>query len=238
MRLIVWNCKGAFSRKHALIAGLKPDVLVVPEAGKFDGGLDVLGDAQINSSQWVGENPRKGLGVLSYGEYSVAVHEAYDPRLRWILPLDVRGPIPFTLFAVWTVPDAATRYYAQPLFDTCETYRNLLGSTRVVIAGDFNNNVRFDKPDHPLNFSKLVQTFAGFDLHSLYHLHNGCAHGAEGEPTFFLYHHAAKPYHLDFVFAKPALYSNGFSVAVGAHATWGKVSDHMPMVCSFGPEPR
>ena len=32
MRLTTWNCKGAFARKHAAIASLRPDILVVPEA--------------------------------------------------------------------------------------------------------------------------------------------------------------------------------------------------------------
>src|SRR6185312_11762683 len=219
MRLITWNCKGAFARKHASIVSLKPDVLVLPEAARMTGLEHVLGASPVNSVEWAGDNPLKGLAVISYGEYSLRVHEAYDPRLRWILPLDVDGPIPFTLIAVWAMPDEDTgRLYARCLFDACDTYRTLLESPRVVLAGDFNNNMSFDTPRHPLKFATLLSTLDSFGLRSLYHLDRGCIHGAEPDPTFFLYHRADKQHHIDFVFAKPALSDLGFSVSVGDHA--------------------
>src|SRR5690242_2076381 len=105
MRLTTWNCKGGFDRKHAAVAALAPDVLVLPECGRLRAVSNVLGAAPVRSFEWVGENHQKGLGVISYGEYSVKVHPAYDPELRWILPLQVSGPVPFLLLAVWTVPD-------------------------------------------------------------------------------------------------------------------------------------
>jgi len=37
MRLITWNCKGAFHRKHDAVAKLCPDILVVPECEKLSG---------------------------------------------------------------------------------------------------------------------------------------------------------------------------------------------------------
>ena len=234
MRLITWNCKGGFARKHEAIARLQPDVLVLPEAGRFNDISQLLGVAPVNSVQWIGANPNKGLGVLSYGDYSLAVHEAYLPELRWILPLEVSGPVSFLLFAVWTMPSAPSGTYAQCLFDACDHYRDLLRSPRVVLAGDFNANVAFDKPNHPLNFANLLSRFAQADLQSLYHLERGCAHGEETEPTFFLYHHAERRHHLDFVFATPAVHQDGFSISVGDHAEWSKASDHMPLVCSFG----
>lgn len=235
MRLVTWNCQGGFARKHAAIAAMEPDVLVVPEAARVDGLEQVLGASPVNSVEWVGSNPRKGLGVVSYGEYSLRVHEAYDARLRWILPLEVRGPIPFTLVAVWAMPDEDSgRRYAQCVFDACDSYRTLLESPRVVIAGDFNNNVCFDTPRHPLKFASVLSTLESRGLRSLYHVERGCAHGEEPDPTFFLYRRAERRYHIDFIFAKAALMELGFSVTVGDHATWGSASDHMPLACTFG----
>jgi len=233
VRLITWNCKGAFARKHATIASLKPDVPVLPEAAKMTGLSQVLGQAPVHSVQWVGENPRKGLAVVSYGDYSLAVHERHDPRLRWILPLDVRGPTSFLLFAVWAMPDVGSKRYIQCLFDACSTYGDLLQSPRVVLAGDFNNNVVFDKPGRTMTFARLLDDFEAINIRSLYHLDRGCEHGKEPDPTFFLYHDVNEKHHIDFVFATPSMYRPGFSLSVGDHATWSKVSDHMPVVCSF-----
>src|ERR1043166_5822125 len=131
MRLTTWNCKGAFARKQTAIAGLRPDVVVVPESECLE--------SQPNM-KWVGETRNKGLGVIAYGDYSLRIHDAYEPRHRWILPLEVDGPEPFVLFAVWTVPHRETRYYVTCLFEALETYRELLNEPRVVWAGDFNQS--------------------------------------------------------------------------------------------------
>lgn len=111
-RLITWNCQGAFRRKHGDIAALSPDILVVPEAEDITGGSWALSSAAVNSVEWIGDNPnKKGLGVVSYGEYSLSVHESYDRSLKYILPLKVTGPSSFTLLAVWTVKHPAVKYY-------------------------------------------------------------------------------------------------------------------------------
>jgi exodeoxyribonuclease III len=229
MRITTWNCKGAFARKHAAIAALRPDVLVVPESGRIDELTDVIGAAPVRSHEWVGENRNKGLGVISYGEYSLRIHEAYDPRHRWILPLEVSGPESFVLIAVWTVPDEKTRYYVTCLFEALKTYRTLLKQPRVVWAGDFNQSTVFDEPSDPLHFSHWVAKAESFGFESLYHRHIRCEYGKEPAKTFFQYHDAKKPFHLDYIFGKPDMVRNGFEVEVGAHHKWSMLSDHMPV---------
>lgn len=224
MRLITWNCKGAFTRKRPAIEALHPDVLVVPEAEKL---------STLRSVQWFGENPKKGLAVLSYGEYSLDVHDAYDPRHRWIVPIQVSGPMPFLLIAVWAMPHETSRLYVQCLFEALETYKELLRWPRVVWAGDFNNNVALDRRRHALKFADWLARVETMGFRSLYHLHHRCEHGAEPHQTFFLHHDAEKPFHIDFIFAKPDEFPFGYDVEVGEHGAWSKASDHMPVVCSF-----
>lgn len=234
MRLISWNCKGAFGRKHASVAELAPDVLVLPECGRMRALNNVLNCAPVRSFEWIGDNPRKGLGVVSYGSYSLRVHPSYDPKLRWILPLDVDGPTPFTLIAVWTVPDSADGIYIHSLFRTLEVYAEILRAPRVVIAGDFNQSVLLDKPGSPLNFAEWLVKAETNGFRSTYHLHRNCPHGCEPEKTFYLHHKVEKGHHIDFVFATPSLIETGMDVEVGSHATWCKQSDHMPLTCTFG----
>jgi hypothetical protein len=233
MRLVAWNCKGAFAKKHSAIADLKPDVIVVPESEKLGTLSNSLwAPATIRSIEWIGNNPHKGLAVLSYGDYSLRVHEAYEPRHRWILPLVVEGPVPFLLFAVWTIPHLESKLYVQCLFEALETYGRLLESTRGIWAGDFNNNRLLDKPSNSLKYADLIPRLARLGLTSLYHLKSGEAHGAESRPTFFLQHKVEKPYHIDFIFASAALHGNGFDFFIGEYSKWHKASDHMPLVCT------
>src|SRR5438876_522013 len=100
MRLITWNCKGAFHRKHDFVAALRPDILIVPECEKVSGITQQFSSAPVQSFEWFGSNPRKGLAVISYGDYALEVHPSYDPRFQWIVPLSVSGPVAFVLFAV------------------------------------------------------------------------------------------------------------------------------------------
>ena len=233
LRITTWNCKGAFERKHADVIALEPDIVVLPEAGRFTGVPQVFGAKPVNSYKWIGDNTRKGLGVISYGNYEISIHESYDSSLRWILPLKVTGPHSFTLFAVWTIPHPVTRYYISCLFEACDIYRSIFEKENVIIAGDFNQSVVFDKPRSNINYSKLLNDFSSFGLSSLYHVSRKCEHGLELEPTFFLHHNLEKPFHIDYIFANPVIYQKGFEVLVGAHAEWIKLSDHMPLTCTF-----
>jgi hypothetical protein len=234
LRLTTWNCKGGFRQKQAAVARLQPDVLIVPEAPRFTGAAEMLGGAPVKSIEWFGDDPRKGLGVISYGEYALTVRDDYDPSLRWIVPLRVTGPQSFTLLAVWTLPDPETKFYITCLFKACEVYRHILEhEDRVVIAGDLNQSVRFDRPRSQVNYTHLLEKFASYDLASVYHLSRGCEQGTETEPTFYLHHKEEKPHHLDYIFSKPELYRNGVDVTVGEYSEWKALSDHMPLSCSF-----
>jgi hypothetical protein len=235
MRVVTWNCKGGFKRKHPVIASLCPDVLILPEAERLENVSQVPGAPTVRSIEWIGSNRNKGLGVVSYGAFSLAVHEHYDPSIEWILPLRVSGPEPFTLIAVWTVPDSTTGFYITQLEKARERYPELLSAGHIVVAGDFNQNYRLDRPGFG-TFAALVEDLREYRVTSMYHLARGCAQGEEPEPTFFMHHDMEKPHHIDYVFASADLSTQGVQVDVGAYADWGALSDHMPLSCTFGTE--
>ena len=155
--------------------------------------------------------------------------------MRWVLPLRVNGPISFLLLAVWTVPDPAHGIYAHALFRTLVRYEELIQAQPTIIAGDFNQSVRFDKPGSRLNFAEWIAAAEKAGLHSVYHRDRACAHGCESEQTFYLHHAETKGYHIDFVFASSFLIDAVRDVAVGAYSDWAKLSDHVPLGCTFGP---
>ena len=114
MRLITWNCKGAFHRKHAFATALRPDILIVPECEKLFGMTQGLHVPDVRSFEWFGSAPRKGLAVISYGDYVLEVHPIYDPRHQWIVPLSVAGPMAFAGKKIpnLEIPSAYVWYYS------------------------------------------------------------------------------------------------------------------------------
>lgn len=233
MRLVIWNCKGAFRRKYDFMAELRPDILVVPECEKFSDLTEQLGALPLRSREWIGDNSRKGLGVFSYGEYQLALHPNYASQHRWIVPLVVSGPVSFVLFAVWTKPVKTTGSYVQPLFEAFQHYKELINARNVIWAGDFNASYVFDKDYRQYKFRDFVSLLARHDLHSLYHHQRKCSHGEEPDKTFFLYHDPNRGFHIDYVFTRNELFPRGFNVTVGSHADWRQRSDHVPLVCEF-----
>jgi exonuclease III len=233
MRLVSWNCKGAFHQKHDAISELRPDVLIVPECERLSDIPQALGSAPVMSFEWFGTNPRKGLAVLSYGDYTFELHPSYDPRHRWIVPVSVSGPISFLLFAVWTVPHSDSRSYVHPLFEAFEHYKSLIETSDAIWAGDFNASFAFDRPSRRYKFRDFVSLLDRYGFRSLYHEQRGCQHGDEPEDTFYLYHHAERGFHIDYMFASNGFQPSTFSLSVGSHVTWMRRSDHVPLICEL-----
>jgi len=208
-------------------------VLVVPEAEQLSVANNVIGASPVRSILWVGDTATKGLALISFGDYELEIHQLYDARHRYVVPVEVRGPVSVLLFAVWTLPGPDRGYYIEPLLGSLETYATLLDRSGVVWAGDFNQNVQWDTGAGPYRFTNFIHQLAAHDIHSVYHQSRDCCHGSEPDHTFFLHHNPEKGYHIDFVFASASLLSGDPLLEVGDHATWLAKSDHMPIFCTF-----
>jgi hypothetical protein len=71
-------------------------------------------------------------------------------------------------------------------------------------------------------------------LVSAYHSRYAEAQGRETRPTFFLYRHQQRPYHIDYCFLPTTWLSRIRDVTVGDHAAWASKSDHMPLTVDLG----
>jgi hypothetical protein len=115
--LVTWNANMAFHRKHHLLAGLMPDVAVVPECAADQHLRAQAPGFQPKCGHWTGgetrEGLRKGLAVFSFGETTLEPI-AVPFTDSHFLALDVKGPLPFTLIAVWPLLDRAGSY-ARPI---------------------------------------------------------------------------------------------------------------------------
>ena len=234
MKVVVWNCNMAFRKKAELLLPYEPDILIIPECENPDKLKFPTTNKALTGIVWYGDNPNKGLGVFSYGEYKLRLLPIHDPAFKTIVPIAVTGPVNFTLFAIWANnPADKPNQYVGQIWKAIHYYEGLIKPKRTILAGDFNSNTIWDKPHRIGNHSALVDTLSAKKVRSVYHHHFAHAHGKEQHATFNLYKNITKPYHLDYCFASQDILSKLKSVEIGTHAEWKAYSDHLPLIIDF-----
>ena len=206
MRLVAWNCNMALHRKMDALLALKPDVAVISECAN----PQVLGDKTdlsmlTGDPVWMGSNKHKGLGVFGFNGWEPNLAPEFDPALRYLLPVQITGSHPFNVLTVWAMNanDGLTRKdQPGPVRIGMNTYRDLLSNKDCVTAGDFNNNVYWDRPGWPINWADAVEMYADYGLTSVYHEQMAEAQGEESIPTHYWRDRIkdGPTYHLDYIF--------------------------------------
>lgn len=226
MKLITWNCNGGFEKKAEQFFECRPDVAVVQECSEASACAEYRGGY---TGLWFGSNRNKGLAVFCKEGWVARVRA--DPAQQWIVPVGISGNVNFTLVAVWACAVRGSRResYVGQIHRSLSSGAEWLSDRRTVFAGDFNSNAVWDRNRNPDNHSSMVKKLARLGLVSAYHSATGETHGQESQPTFHLYRHADKPYHLDYVFI-PKRWRPRSRVRVGGFDDWSKLSDHYPVV--------
>jgi exodeoxyribonuclease-3 len=221
MRLVTWNAgRGKFAKKAPLLSSFGADITVMQEIA--EPGL-------INEHcLWFGANPNQGIAVTSSPSYTITPLPEKPGAPRYVIPIQVEGPVCFTLFAVWTI-QRQEMPYIRAVATTIDLYPEIFDLGPVVMLGDFNANTIWDK-SHPghLNHSSVVERLAKRGVVSAYHHDRGEPHGKESEATFYLHHDASKPFHIDYCFLPKAWADQISLVEVGAYEKWKGLSDHRP----------
>src|ERR1700731_4076999 len=119
MRIVTWKCcRGPAATKLALLDPLAPTIAIVQECAR-----PAKGDA---TCLWFGDNARQGIAVLAHADYHI---EALPSRgaPRYTVPIQVTGPHPFLLLAVWS------HYpYVQGVIRALDLYRDLISAQPTV----------------------------------------------------------------------------------------------------------
>ena len=225
----------AFRKKADFILTHQPDILIVPECECPDRLLFPNDTPKPTDFLWFGSNIHKGLGIFSYGDFHLQALDGHNEAFRMIVPIAVTSPLfDFTLFAIWannpTDPDGA---YITQIWKALDCYDHLLHSTNTILAGDFNSNTIWDRKRRLSNHSNVVKRLEEKGIYSAYHLHHHQIQGRELHPTYYLYRHFDKPYHLDYCFVSEDLAKRLQSVEIGTHDDWTMYSDHVPVVVIF-----
>lgn len=227
MRLVAWNCQGGLHSKLSHLLALEPDIAVVSECATTSILREKAPFFIPQSSTWIGDLRDRGMAVFGFGDYSVELDECYDKSLKLVAPIRVIGPISFHLLAVCADNDRLRKDDKGPLLLAFDRYESFCRSASLIVAGDFNNNRLWDKPDYAHNHSNSVDRLSDLGLESVYHRHTGEAGGCEKKATYFHGRKPDKPYHIDYCFLPTTWNVSEFYL--GEYDSWHKVSDHMPI---------
>ena len=226
MKIITWNCNLNLVKKFDHISKESPDIAIIQECEKLD-------ENYFPNSKyfWLGKNEKKGLGVIVFN-HSAKVSESLNEKLIYFLPIQTDI---LNIIGVW-----AYNHRAAPKFgvdfsgntsDALTNYEILLSSNKkVLIAGDFNNSVIWDKGNKENNFSNINNKLNSLGLKSSYHEYTNEKFGEESKGTLFHTKKQNKPYFIDYIYYKEM---NLSKVYVGQYDEWISLSDHMPVIAEF-----
>lgn len=234
LRLVTWNCNGAYRRKAQAVAMYKPDLAVIQECESLE-RLKFIKEIPFPSAGiWFGNNLNRGVGIFSYTGLEFELYQPYHESIKYCIPIKVTGRFNFNLLAIWAMAhqDRQLSYIGQ-IFQALEVYRSFIKQAETVLIGDFNSNKIWDRPSKIGHHSRVVEELEKEGIVSAYHAYFNEAQGVETQPTFYLYRNQAKRYHLDYCFVPKQWISKLRSVSVGAYAEWRSLSDHSPLFIEF-----
>lgn len=221
MRIACWNCADGLGGKRALLEQLAADVLVVCEVRAADFAAIAPGFA---AAFYTPSGSARGLATFlrltGLRQRRFAVPEQAE-CYQWLAGDDI------DILAAWVKSKGD---YVRPAMQTITHFLRNSRARHKIVLGDFNLNPSFDRNPRTGRAGALVQALAARGLRSLYHEATGESMGAETRATHHFLYNAARPFHIDFIFASQSLGLQHFEL--GAAADWlGKGrGDHLPLV--------
>lgn len=237
MRIVFWNCNGAFRDKRQHIEQWQPDLAIVAETIRADAEQRVLGST-LTEAVWIGGPKGKGLAVLGRRD-SFRVHPLHDDAIPLVLPVLVEGSLPILVLGVWTQGDPllARHGYVGWLHDAVDKYSDLFQQHETVLIGDFNSNAIWDAQHRGFTHSDLVSRLSALGIVSLHHHRSGEPQGRETTPTYLHQRKPAQPFHIDYCFVSKGLVDRVTAFEIGQRNPWLAHSDHMPLFLEFDRPP-
>lgn len=230
MKIISWNCGGAFRNKYQLLNKFDADILVIQECENPELSKDNTYASWAENYLWIGSNKNKGLGIFARTNIKINKINLDDQNLKYFIPCNINGE--FNLLASWCHgANSPTFGYIGQFWKYMQLHKN--NFSKIIIAGDFNSNTIWDKWDRWWNHSDVVRELAELEIHSFYHSYNKEKTGKETQPTFFHRKNTSKSYHIDYFFGSQSIINNLKSFEICKVEDWLDFSDHVPVIAEI-----
>lgn len=234
MKIITWNCNGAFRKKYEYLISLNADILIIQECENPEETKDEKYKFWAENYLWIGDSKNKGIGVFASKGIRLKkldwTNGYNDHNVKYFLPCSVNES--FDLLAIWTHKNNSPTFgYIGQFWKYLQI--NKKSFNNIIIAGDFNSNVIWDAWDRWWNHSDVVKELAEIGIESLYHKFTNEKQGEEKQPTFYLHKNLERPYHIDYCFASKNFIQKLNNVEIGVFKDWKHLSDHNPIVLTF-----
>lgn len=234
MKIITWNCNGAFRNKFERISEINADILIIQECENPNESKDKNYKNWATNYIWTGDSKNKGLGIFAKDDIKLKrlnYTNLYDNHpVKHFLPCKVNND--FDLLAVWTHKNNSPNFaYIGQLWKYIQV--NKENFKDIVIAGDLNSNKIWDEWDRWWNHSDVVRELSDLKIESLYHKVTGESQGEESKPTLYFQKNISKPYHIDYIFGSKKITEMFKNIKVGDKNSWLGLSDHMPIICDL-----
>lgn len=231
MRIVTWNCNGAFRNKFREIVKYNADIYVIQECENPEYTSGEYHE-WANNYLWVGDIKHKGLGVFAKASIKIQRLNWEDNGLQLFLPINVNNQ--FNIVGVWTkYANSPTFRYIGQLWKYLQLHKDKMSATHTILCGDLNSNKKWDVWDRWWNHSDVVSELKDIHMVSLYHSITGELQGDETIPTLFLQRNQQKRYHIDYCFAHEAWVGIVKKLEIGDYCDWCNISDHSPLIVDF-----
>lgn len=229
MKILTWNCNGAFRKKYQEIDRFQSDLYVIQECENPEHTKGEYSN-WAGSYLWYGDNKNKGIGIFAKNGVEIQRLDWEDNGLQLFLPVRVNNQ--FNMVGVWTKQaNSPTFRYIGQLWKYLELHKEKMAAGNTVLCGDLNSNKIWDVWDRWWNHSDVVRELGSANMQSLYHLATGEEQGSESAPTLYLQRNLKKAYHIDFAFASEGMFNlENNTITVGSHNPWLEFSDHAPVI--------
>jgi endonuclease/exonuclease/phosphatase family metal-dependent hydrolase len=133
------------------------------------------------------------------------------------------------VLGVWASVKGGQERYVRIAHQAIDYYRAFLEVGGAVAIGDFNSNTIWDNAHAGHSHSALVEKLGRLQMRSVYHAQTWERQGKETAPTFFLYRHLDRGYHIDYAFISQSLLEDA-ALSILDPGRWLQRSDHLPLL--------
>ncbi len=230
MKIVTWNCNGAFRKKFETITDLNADIYIIQECENPSETEHKEYLKWVENFLWLGDTKNKGLAIFANSKIKLEKlnwsNNFKNHSVKHFLPCRVNDD--FNLLAVWTHKNNSPNFgYIGQFWKYIQINKDKLKET--LIAGDFNSNAIWDEWDRWWNHSDVVKELMELDIESIYHKLTGEKQGKELKPTLYFQRKQSRPYHIDYIFGDNKFTNRKIKLEIGQAEKWLQLSDHMPI---------